>query len=141
MIFGVFADLGASPSSVGVLVIRVRDDAVFRIELTKPTRLAELFVDPDATPGLSLEAKSACWRVDPTELASRRPCNERLAATNHAAVSDDALRIRAADGDWIELPLALLEAQLHALPPTKSTPPTGPATKEADALGEAKATR
>ncbi|MEZ4448973.1 MAG: hypothetical protein R3B09_05775 [Nannocystaceae bacterium] len=111
LIFGVFADLEATPSSGGVLVIRARDGAVFRLEFVERVRLAELFADPDATPDVSPPIRRLCRAIDPTAPASRRPCNEGL-ATELAAVGDAALRVRAADGGWIELPLELLGARL-----------------------------
>ncbi|MCA9659510.1 MAG: hypothetical protein KC486_14280 [Myxococcales bacterium] len=124
LLFAAFADAEATPPQTGLLALRTRDGAVFRLEIAGGVALG----DPEELAAAELQRDSAehwrlCLRLDPSDPSSRRTCNEGL-ALDVAALDGRALRVQTLDGRQLELPLSLLEERLAARDPGKpQTPP------------------
>ncbi|MEZ4384245.1 MAG: hypothetical protein R3A79_23125 [Nannocystaceae bacterium] len=121
LLFAAFADAEATPPQTGLLALRTRDGAVFRLEIAGGVALG----DPEELAPAELQLDSAdhwrlCLRLDPSDPSSRRTCNEGQ-ALDVAALDGHALRIQRLDGRPLELPLSLVEERLAARDPAKPT--------------------
>jgi hypothetical protein len=133
LLFAAFADAEATPPQTGLLALRTRDGAVFRLEIAGGVALG----DPEELAAAELQYDSAdhwrrCLRIDPADPSSRRACNDGQ-ALDVAALDGRALRVQRLDGRQLELPLSLLEERLAARDPAKPPKPANATTTPAPA--------
>jgi hypothetical protein len=133
LLFAAFADAEATPPQTGLLALRTRDGAVFRLEISGGVALG----DPEELAAAELQYDSAdhwrrCLRIDPADPSSRRACNDGQ-ALDVAALDGHALRVQRLDGRQLELPLSLLEERLAARDPAKPPKPANATTTPAPA--------